>query len=58
MTTLFAALRDRGVSGVHLGVGPTNTRAIGFYRHLGFRAADPTKDASAGGWLGLDLTAG
>jgi ribosomal protein S18 acetylase RimI-like enzyme len=56
MTTLFDALRDRGVSGVHLGVGPTNTRAIGFYRHLGFRAADPTKDASAGGWLALDLT--
>jgi ribosomal protein S18 acetylase RimI-like enzyme len=58
MTTLFDALRHRGVAGVHLGVGPTNTRAIGFYRHLGFRAADPTKDASAGGWLGLDLTAG
>ncbi len=56
MTALFDALRDRGVSGVHLGVGPTNTRAIGFYRHLGFRSADPTQDTSAGGWLGLDLT--
>jgi ribosomal protein S18 acetylase RimI-like enzyme len=58
MTTLFDALRDRGVSGVHLGVGATNTRAIGFYRHLGFRAADPTQDASEGGWLGLELTDG
>ncbi|MFI6519728.1 GNAT family N-acetyltransferase [Spirillospora sp. NPDC050679] len=34
--TLLAALRTRGVRGVHLGVGKANTRAIGFYRHLGF----------------------
>ncbi len=58
MTTLFDALRERGVASVHLGVDATNTRAIGFYRHLGFRAADPTQDASSGGWLGLDLTDG
>jgi ribosomal protein S18 acetylase RimI-like enzyme len=56
INTLFDALRARGVTGVHLGVGATNIRAIGFYRHLGFRAADPTQDASAGGWLGFDLT--
>jgi ribosomal protein S18 acetylase RimI-like enzyme len=56
IATLLDALRNRGVSGVHLGVGATNTRAIGFYRHLGFRAAEPGKDASTGGWLGLDLT--
>jgi ribosomal protein S18 acetylase RimI-like enzyme len=54
--TLLDALRDREVRGVHLGVGATNTRAIGFYRHLGFGAADPTQDPGAGGWLGLDLT--
>lgn len=32
----LAALRAHGVRGVHLGVSPTNARAIGFYRHLGF----------------------
>jgi ribosomal protein S18 acetylase RimI-like enzyme len=58
IATLFEALRGRGVTGVHLGVGPTNTRAIGFYRHLGFRAAEPARDASAGGWLGIDLADG
>lgn len=34
---LVVQLRDRGVAGVHLGVSGTNTRAIGFYEHLGFR---------------------
>jgi len=34
--TLCAALTNRGVLGVHLGVSGTNTRAIGFYEHLGF----------------------
>lgn len=34
---LFAALREAGSPGVHLGVGGKNTRAIGFYRHLGFQ---------------------
>lgn len=33
---LLARLEQRGASGVHLGVEPANTRAIGFYRHLGF----------------------
>lgn len=33
---LVAQLRARGVAGVHLGVSPTNTRAIAFYEHLGF----------------------
>jgi len=32
----LAALRQAGVPGVHLGVSPTNERAKGFYRHLGF----------------------
>ena len=30
-------LRARGSAGAHLGVSPLNTRAIGFYRRLGFR---------------------
>ena len=36
METLFIALRERGVSGVHLGVGLSNVRAQGFYERLGF----------------------
>ncbi|WP_166346593.1 GNAT family N-acetyltransferase [Phytoactinopolyspora limicola] len=36
MRRLLAALHDVGATGVHLGVGATNTNAIGFYRHLGF----------------------
>jgi len=38
---LFGALRDRGVPGVHLGVSPQNTRALGFYRRMGFTPVDP-----------------
>lgn len=34
--TELEALRKAGVPGVHLGVSPTNERAMGFYRHLGF----------------------
>ncbi|WP_216317636.1 GNAT family N-acetyltransferase [Deinococcus aestuarii] len=34
---LFAALRGAGSPGVHLGVGGSNTRAQGFYRHVGFQ---------------------
>lgn len=40
LETLFDALRDAGAPGVHLGVADTNTRAIGFYEHLGFRRLD------------------
>ncbi|CAM3706635.1 N-acetyltransferase [Kibdelosporangium persicum] len=40
MTTLFDALRAKGSQGVHLGVWAANTRAIGFYRHLGFTEID------------------
>jgi ribosomal protein S18 acetylase RimI-like enzyme len=36
ITTLIAALRDRGSPGVHLLVSRGNQRAAGFYRHLGF----------------------
>src|SRR3990170_1920652 len=34
---LLTDLRGRGVTGVHMGVDPSNTEAIGFYVHLGFR---------------------
>ncbi len=37
MDTLFSALRELGVEGVHLQVSPENTNAIGFYEHIGFR---------------------
>lgn len=33
---LLAELTERGVPAVHLGVSAANTRAIGFYEHLGF----------------------
>ena len=35
--TFLAALRERGVPGVHLGVSPANTGALAFYRRLGLR---------------------
>lgn len=34
--TLLGALRARGSRGVHFGVWIANSRAIGFYRHVGF----------------------
>jgi GNAT superfamily N-acetyltransferase len=34
--TLTAALRERGIPGVHLGVGEKNTGGQAFYRRLGF----------------------
>ena len=37
LNTLFDALRARGSTGVHLGVGDRNANAIGFYRHIGFQ---------------------
>lgn len=33
---LWQALRERGVPGVHLGVGAANTNARAFYEHLGY----------------------
>ena len=35
-TDWWPALREQGSVGVHFFVSPTNHRAIGFYRHLGF----------------------
>jgi ribosomal protein S18 acetylase RimI-like enzyme len=36
MDALLTAMADLGSPGVHLGVDPRNTNAIGFYEHLGF----------------------
>ncbi|MFM2078773.1 MAG: hypothetical protein RJA49_2663 [Actinomycetota bacterium] len=36
MEMLLARLAAAGSTGVHLGVDPRNTRAVGFYEHLGF----------------------
>lgn len=52
--TLLRGLRERGASGVHLGVGKANTRAVGFYRRLGFEQL--TEDSSTA-YLGLKLPA-
>jgi len=43
MERMLGALAGCGAPAVHLGVGRSNTRAIGFYRHLGFEtlAEDP-----------------
>jgi ribosomal protein S18 acetylase RimI-like enzyme len=40
ITTLCDALRACGSIGVHLGVDPRNSRAIGFYEHVGMRRHD------------------
>jgi ribosomal protein S18 acetylase RimI-like enzyme len=39
MTALLDRLGSAGATGVHLGVGAANTRAIGFYRAMGFTPA-------------------
>jgi ribosomal protein S18 acetylase RimI-like enzyme len=44
METFYAAAAGAGAAGVHVTVAKANTRAIGFYRRLGFRpleVADP-----------------
>ena len=44
METFYAAAAGAGAVGVHVAVSKANTRAIGFYRRLGFRpleVADP-----------------
>ncbi|WP_394769826.1 GNAT family N-acetyltransferase [Lacisediminihabitans sp.] len=48
--TLLAALRERDVPGVHLGVGIRNLGARAFYARLGFRPlpADPTNETLLG----------
>ncbi|MCW7538488.1 GNAT family N-acetyltransferase [Aquabacterium sp. A7-Y] len=53
MERFVAALRERGVPGLHLGVSALNPRAIAFYRRFGFETlqAHPW-----GEWMGLRLT--
>ena len=41
--TFSKAAARAGAPGVHLTVMAANTRALGFYRHLGFRRLDPAK---------------
>lgn len=48
---LLAALQERGVPGVHLGVSPQNTGAVAFYHRLGFRPL--SSDAGEGSLLGI-----
>ena len=55
VATLFDALRERSVEGVHLGVGRRNERAIGFYEHLGFRPIADAVDASDAVVMGISL---
>lgn len=45
MDRFTALLRERGVTGVTLGVGGTNTTAVAFYRSLGFRTLRDQTDA-------------
>lgn len=53
MSRLMRALRERGVPGLHLSLSPANTRARGFYDHIGFREV-PSSTPSAP-WLGIEL---
>lgn len=50
---LFTALREAGSPGVHLGVGGSNARAIGFYHHLGFQ--ELARETSGSLLMGLKL---
>ena len=36
ITRFCDRLREQNVSGLHFGVSARNTRAIGFYQHMGF----------------------
>lgn len=53
MDRLLAELSAAGSVGVHLGVGRANSRAVGFYRHLGFTELD-ADDVTV--WLGLSFS--
>ncbi|HET9966993.1 MAG TPA: GNAT family N-acetyltransferase [Streptosporangiaceae bacterium] len=48
METFYAAAARAGAPGVHLTVTAANTRALGFYRHLGFRRLEPFSPAEPG----------
>lgn len=44
MDILFAELRRRGVTGLHLGMNPANVRAGAFYERLGMRRLESNPD--------------
>lgn len=52
MSALTGALREQGSPGVHLGVHAVNTRAVGFYRHVGFTELHAGEGAVV---FGMDL---
>lgn len=52
MATLLEALRTKGSPGVHLQMWVANTRAAGFYEHLGFTEIDRTDNGLT---YGMDL---
>ena len=53
ISTFFAAARAAGAPGVYLVVAGDNTRALGFYDHLGFRRLS-VADSAPVVYLGLD----
>ncbi|HEU5386906.1 MAG TPA: GNAT family N-acetyltransferase [Streptosporangiaceae bacterium] len=56
METFYAAAARGGAPGVHLAVMAANTRALGFYRHLGLRRLEPaTPGESSVVYLGREL---
>ncbi len=56
METFYAAAAQAGAPGVHLTVLAANTRALGFYAHLGWRRLEPAQPGeSAVVYLGHDL---
>ncbi|RKN37626.1 GNAT family N-acetyltransferase [Streptomyces hoynatensis] len=56
MEAYFAALRERGVPGVHLSMVAANTNARAFYHHIGFHDLGPAPDTDEVIYLGLHLT--
>jgi ribosomal protein S18 acetylase RimI-like enzyme len=52
MQTFYAAAQAAGASGLHLVVTASNTRALGYYRHLGFQQL-PVADSAPVVYLGL-----
>ena len=57
MGRLLARLAADGSHGVHLGVDPSNVRAIGFYAHLGFVQVALAGEGEQGGavWMAMHL---
>lgn len=52
LETLFADLRRREVTGLHLGASSTNTRAIAFYEHVGLHVLETRPGVT---YLGIRL---